>query len=77
MFEDNSKKLRIGPITEDDIRRTTHNMEKRGIFPSGDSMTIKAIKTINMLVKMWMKKQLEITEQEWTELQICHLQKAE
>ena len=72
-MEKSACQIGIAPIKEDDLNRLRKDMEKRGIFQPKDTETIKRIKTLKLMVKMWMKRELALTEEEWTELSIIEI----
>ena len=73
MFETAAKKIGIAPITENDIETGKKKMDKRGLFGPKYSEKIKYKKVIKMLVKIWFKRELEFTEDEWDELKILEI----
>ena len=54
----------IAPITDADLSRTKRNMETRGMFENRDTETIKYIKTLKLTVKMWCKRELNLSDKD-------------
>ena len=69
----NSKVLGIAPLTDKDLHRTKKNMEAKGLYTKKDTETVKNIKALKLLVKFWMKRELQLTKEEWTSLEIIEM----
>ena len=68
--------LGIAPITEANLDRTETNMEQKGLYNTKDTAKIKHIKALKLLTKMWFNRELKMTEDEWSELEITLIQQS-
>ena len=77
MFQRSSKIVGIGPISSQHISKVEINLIKTGVLKSKENPQTRRLRTIKSLVRSWIMKNLQMTNEEWSAIQVEELQIAE
>ena len=73
MFNKSSKIVGIAPLTNEHITKVEANLLKKGVLKKTESPTIRRQRTIKSLVKSWAQKNLDMSDRDWSSIQIDEL----
>ena len=70
MLDSAGYRLGVAPLTEEHINRINKALSGKGVYAAGDNPSIRKQKTIKALIKSWALKNLQMTDEEWSKIQI-------
>ena len=70
MFEYSSQMVGLAPITKHKNTQAMNNMTRRGVFNPKENFEQRRNRTVKSLVKSWARTNLQVTEQEWSTIDI-------
>ena len=73
MFQKSAFMVGIGPLTSQHISRVEANLLKNGVLKKNENPGIRHQRTIKSLVKSWAMKNLDMSDRDWTSVQIEEL----
>ena len=73
MFHKSARIVGIAPLSSEHISKVEANLVKKGVLKKSENPSIRRQRTIKSLVKSWAMKNLDMTDRDWSSIQIEEL----